>query len=101
MDRTNPRAWRRIQEHRVWRNRLKYYANLHYQVKNPDTGRWEEVTDWRQLRRERWMLKLKDTATVCSCWMCRNYLYDRPAYRRDAARLLRDQLADSQPTKLL
>ncbi len=64
-------------------------------MRGPDTGQLREVTDWRQLRREHWMLKIKDTATVCSCWMCRNYLYDRPAYRRDTARLLPDQLVDS------
>lgn len=40
------------------------------------------------------MLKQKDTATPCSCWMCRNYLYDRREYKRDTARILREQSED-------
>lgn len=91
MDRTSIRAWRRIQEKRIWRNRLKYYANNHYRVYNSEAGLWQEVHDWKVLRSEHWMLKLKDTATLCSCWMCRNYLYHRGKFKRDTVRILREQ----------
>lgn len=94
MDRTLIRAWRRIQEKRLWRNRIKYYANNHYRVINSETGLRQETRDWKVLKKEHWMLKLKDTATICSCWMCRNYLYDRQEYKRTTARILREQTED-------
>lgn len=94
MDRTFIRAWRRIQEKRIWRNRIKYYANLDETVKDEVSGLPTVRRDWKEYRKERWMLKLKDTATPCSCWMCRNYLYDRREYKRDTARILREQSED-------
>lgn len=91
MDRTSIRAWRRIQEKRVWRNRIKYYANLGNQIVDNKTHQWVSPRDWKAYRKERWILVLKTTATPCSCWMCRNYLYDRREYKRDTIRILREQ----------
>lgn len=71
MDRTSIRAWRRIQEKRVWRNRIKYYANMGNQIVDAETHQRRNPRDWKEYRKEHWMLKLKDTATICSCWMCR------------------------------
>ena len=44
--------------------------------------------------KDRWMLRLKDTATICSCWMGSNYLCDRSGYKRDTAQILREQSKD-------
>lgn len=94
MDRTSIRAWRRIQEKRVWRNRIKHYANIGNQTLDEETHQWYNPRDWKEYRKEHWMLKLKDTATICSCWMCRNYLYDRLTHKRDTARIIREQTDD-------
>lgn len=94
MDRTSIRAWRRIQEKRVWRNRIKYYANMGSKMLDAETHKWIVPRDWKEYRKEHWMLQLKDTATVCSCWMCRNYLYDRTAHKRETAMLLQEQIQD-------
>ncbi len=91
MDRSSIRAWRRIQEKRVWRNRIKYYANLGHDIMDPDTKRCVKPTDWKEYRKVHWMMKLKDTATICSCWMCRNYLYDRKEFKLETRRLLAEQ----------
>lgn len=94
MDRTSIRAWRRIQEQRVWRNRIKYYASYDEPIRDCDTNLPIIRRDWKEYRTVKWMLKLKDTATICSCWMCSNYLYDRLAYKRDTARIMREQSED-------
>lgn len=94
MDRTPIRAWRRIQEQRVWRNRIKYYASYDEPIRDSNTNLPIIRRDWKEYRTVKWMLKLQDTATICSCWMCRNYLYDRLAYKRDTARIMREQSED-------
>ena len=94
MDRTSIRAWRRIQEKRIWRNRIKYYANFDETVRDKESGLPRVRRDWKEYRKVRWMLKLKDSATLCSCWMCRNYLYDRCEYKRETALILREQSTD-------
>ncbi len=90
MDRTSIRAWRRIQEKRVWRNRIKYYANLGQEIIDPESKKEECPRDWKEYRKVRWVLKLKDTATICSCWMCRNYLYNRRENKIETQRILRE-----------
>lgn len=94
MERTSIRAWRRIQEKRVWRNRIKYYANFDETVDDIATGLPRVRRDWKEYRSVKWMLKLKDTATLCSCPMCCNYRYRRSEYRRATALIVREQLAD-------
>ena len=98
MDRTSIRAWRRIQQQRVWRKRLTYYFN---QQRGVGTVRvyidgYELAYDhgygcWKDLKKEHWCQLLRHTGTLCSCWMCRNYLYDREEYKRDTRRILREQ----------
>ncbi|MCM1178406.1 MAG: hypothetical protein NC308_07430 [Clostridium sp.] len=78
----------------MWRNRIKYYANYDERITDEATGLPVVRRDWKEYRKEKWMLKLKDTATICSCWMCRNYLYDRREYRRYTFRILREQTED-------
>ncbi len=90
MDRTSIRAWRRIQEKRVWRNRIKYYANQGMEIINPESKVRYCPKDWKEYRKVDWMLKLKDTATICSCWMCRNYLYNRREYKLETRRMLNE-----------
>ncbi len=90
MDRTSIRAWRRIQEKRVWRNRIKYYANLGQEIIDPKSKEKERPRDWKEYRKVGWILKLKDTATLCSCWMCRNYLYNRRAHKLETRRILKE-----------
>ena len=91
MDRTSIRAWRRIQEKRVWRNRIKYYASYDETIRDSETNLPIVRRDWKEYKKVGWMLKLKDTATLCSCWMCSNYLYDRCDYKRETRRILREQ----------
>ncbi len=90
MERTSIRAWRRIQEKRVWRNRIKYYANLGQEIIDQESKEKKYPRDWKEYRKVRWMLKLKDTATICSCWMCRNYLYNRRENKIETLRILRE-----------
>ncbi len=90
MDRSSIRVWRRIQEKRVWRNRIKYYANLGQEIIDPKSKERKCPRDWKEYRKVRWMLKLKDTSTICSCWMCRNYLYNRREYKLETRRILKE-----------
>ena len=94
MERTSIRAWRRIQQKRVWRNRLKYYANIGHQIVDDKTHQWYNPRDWKEYRKEPWTKILKTTATPCSCWLCRNYLYNREDFKRDTNRILREELED-------
>lgn len=91
MDRSSIRAWRRIQQKRVWRNRIQYYARLGHQIVDPDTHQSLHPRDWKVYKTETpWMNVLKTTSSSCSCWMCRNYSYDRCEVRRETLRILRE-----------
>ncbi len=90
MAETSVRGGRRSQEERVGRNRIKYYANLGQEIIDPESKKGKSPRDWKEYRKVGWMLKLKDTATICSCWMCRNYLYNRREYKRETRRILKD-----------
>lgn len=92
MERTSLRAWRRFQQYRIWRNRIKHYANLGHEVYDNVTGKNFSPRDWKKYRGEHWMKILKTTATPCSCWMCANYLYDRKEVKRETRRILGEQL---------
>ncbi len=95
MDRTSIRAWRRIRERRIRRNRIKYYAGYDQTVRYEESGMPAVRRDWEEYLKDRWMLRLKDTATICSCWMGSNYLCDRSeGYKRATARILREQSED-------
>lgn len=94
MDRTAIRAWRRIQQKRVWRNRIKYYASIGSYIFDPELNRFVSCRDWRAYKKESWVRTLKTTATPCSCWLCRNYGYDRRAFKRDTQVALREYLFD-------
>lgn len=91
MERTPIRAWRRTQLKRVWRNRLKYYANIGHVIIDPDSGEAIQPRDWKEYRKEPWTNVLKTTASPCSCPLCRNYLYNRRDFKRDTARIIREQ----------
>lgn len=98
MDRSSRRAWRRIQERRVWRKRLTYYFNQ-YRGQGTSYNRMDDVYDygyasWKELKKEHWCRLLRHTGTLCSCWMCRNYLYDREEYKRETCRIFREQSED-------
>lgn len=98
MDRSSRRAWRRIQERRVWRKRLTYYFNQ-FRGHGTSYNRMDDVYDygyasWRELKKEHWCQLLRHTGTLCSCWMYRNYLYDRDGYKCETRRILREQSED-------
>ncbi len=94
MDRSSIRAWRRIQKKRVWRNRIKYYANLRTTIIDGVHEGGIIPCDWKKYRKARWVHVLKTTATPCSCWMGCNYPYNREEYKRTTRRLLREQAED-------
>ena len=97
MDRSSRRAWRRIQERRVWRKRLTYYFNQfrgHGTVPVYGGGYDYGYASWKELKKEHWCQLLQHTGTLCSCWMCSNYLYDREEYKRETRRILREQSED-------
>lgn len=91
MERTPKRAWRRVQQKRVWRNRIRYYANQGNQILDPDTHQYLNPRDWKEYKSVPWMKVLKTTATPCSCWMCRNYLYNRLEFKRDTRCMISEQ----------
>lgn len=98
MDRSSRRAWRRIQEKRVWRKRLTYYFNQ-FRGQGTNYNRMQDVYDygydsWKELKKEHWCQLLRHTGTLCSCWMCCNYLYDREEFKRETRRVLREQSED-------
>ncbi len=92
MERNPLRAWRRIQQKRVWRNRIKHYANLGNQIIDCEAHRFINPRDWKVYKSKSWMNVLKTTATPCSCWMCRNYLYDRLDFNRETRRIINEQM---------
>lgn len=95
MDRTSIRAWRRIQEQRVWRNRLRFIFRVFCLifVQNVD-GRLREPNSWKELRKVKWCQVYRSTGQPCSCERCRGERYNRQAYKRDTVRIMREQAED-------
>ena len=66
MDRTNLRAWRRIQEKRVWRKCLTYYFNQfrgHGTIPVYGGGYDYGYASWKELKREHWCQLRRQIAT--------------------------------------
>lgn len=95
MDRTSIRAWRRIQKKRVWRNRLRlnFRAFCLTFVQDAD-GSWREPDSWKELRKVKWCQAYRTTGQPCSCERCRGERYNRRAYKRDTASIMREQTED-------
>ena len=94
MDRTSPRAWRRIQKKRVWRNRLRTifraFAPVYVEFGSHEPIR--EAATWDELRRVKWCQVYRTTGQPCSCKMCSGERYNRTDFKRDTERILLEQL---------
>lgn len=95
MERTPIRAWRRIQNKRVWRNRLRqiYWAFYTTYVYVPGEEPRKAKT-WKELRTQKWCQVYRTTGQPCSCILCTGERYNRLEYKRETARLLRQQMDD-------
>ena len=95
MDRTSIRAWRRIQEKRVWRNRLRFIFRAYYLILVQDVdGSLRKPNSWKELRKVKWCQAYRTTGQPCSCERCTGERYNRRAYKRDTTRLMREQAED-------
>lgn len=94
MDRTSTRAWRRIQKKRVWYNRLRiiFRAFSPAYVDDPATGTIREAETWKELRKVKWCQVYRTTGQPCSCPMCSGERYDRLDFKRETAKVIREQL---------
>ena len=95
MDRTSIRAWRRIQQKRVWRNRLRliYRAFCLSLIQGVDGG-LREPNSWKELRKVKWCQAYRTTGQPCSCEKCRGERYNRMAYKHETSRIMREQTED-------
>lgn len=95
MDRTSIRAWRRIQQQRVWRNRLRiiFRAFCVTFVQDAD-GSLREPNSWKELRKAKWCQVYRTTGHPCSCERCSGERYNRVVFKRDTARIMREQADD-------
>ena len=95
MDRSSIRAWRRIQQKRMWRNRLRFIFRAFCLIFVQDVdGRLREPNSWKELRKVKWCQAYRTTRQPCSCERCRGKRYYRRAYKRDTARIMREQAED-------
>ena len=94
MERTFIRAWRRTQENRIWRNRIKYHANLNEGIFDSETRKERYPRDWKEYKSVKWMKQLKNTATVCSCALCKNERYNRRKNKQNTLLIIREQSED-------
>lgn len=94
MDRASIRAWRRIQKKRVWRNRLRliYRAFSTVYLEDYSTGEKREAETWKDLRKVKWCQAYRTTGQPCSCEMCSGDRYNRVESKRDAFRIIREEL---------
>lgn len=96
MDRTSIRAWRRIQNKRVWRNRLRRvfntYAAAH--VVNSSTGMKHDVATWKELRNAKWCQVYRTTGKPCSCELCTGERYRRTDFKSLTNRDISEQMEE-------
>lgn len=86
MDRTDIRAWRRIQKKRVWRNRLRIIFRAF------SKSSLENAESWKELRKLKWCQAYRTTGQPCSCMMCSGERFNRNDSKREAQKLLSEQL---------
>lgn len=86
MDRTDIRAWRRIQKKRVWRNRLRIIFRAFSE------SSLENAESWKELRKLKWCQAYRTTGQPCSCMMCSGEHFNRNDSKREAQKLLSEQL---------
>jgi|GEM_PF-120174 len=94
MDRTSTRAWRCIQNKRVWRNRLRliFRAFSPAYLDDPSTGTKRKAETWKELRMVKWCQVYRTTGQPCSCEMCSGERYNRIDFKRDTERVVREEL---------
>ena len=96
MDRTSIRAWRRIQKKRVWYNRLRiiFRAFAPVYVEFGLHGPTREASTWKELCKTKGYQVYRTTGQPCSCEMCSGERYNRLDFKRDTARLIKEQLEE-------
>ena len=94
MDRTSRRAWRRIQNKRVWRNRLRiiFRAFATAYIEDVNTGERKEAETWKELRKVKWCQAYRNTGQPCSCEMCSGERYSRIDFKRNTRRIINEEL---------
>ena len=94
MDRTSTRAWRRTQNKRVWRNRLRtiFRAFSPAYLEDPATGTMREARTWKELRKVKWCQVYRTTGQPCSCELCTGERYNRIGFKKDTERVIREEL---------
>jgi DNA primase len=91
MEQRRNKYWRRQQQWRVFKARVKYYAASYesHTSRNED-GTVSAPLHWHEMAKEKWCQVYKTTGTPCSCWMCRGYSYDRKEFKKDTGRIIRE-----------
>lgn len=91
MEQKRNKLWRRKQQWRVFKQRVKYYAAGYAdRATRNDDGTVSAPLRWHELAKEKWCQVYKTTGTPCSCWMCQGNTYSRLDYKRETERILRE-----------
>lgn len=93
MERKSVRAWRRIQEKRIWHKRLR---NLYFYGGYNTNGfrRTKEYESWKELVKVKWCHQYKDTGRPCSCALCKRERYNRIKEVLETNRIIKEELDD-------
>lgn len=89
MEKNRKRALRRHHARRVFKARIKHAAVCCCYPK----------VHWEELYHEHWTQLYRTTGTLCSCWLCRGESYDRLQARKEANRIIREALDDTNQEK--
>lgn len=94
MDRSSTRAWRRIQNKRVWCKRLRrlFKASSPIIVTDDATGKHRLAESWKELEAVKWCQVYRTTGHPCSCDLCTGERYNRVATKRNASIIIQEQL---------
>ena len=84
MERKTTRAWRRIQQKRIWHNRLRH---IYYSF-GCLTDTFHRYESWKSLKEMKWSHIYKNTGRPCSCIFCKRERYNRIDYKQETKRIL-------------
>ncbi len=75
------KLWRRCHQKRLFKKRLQRFTN-------------EYNCHWFELAESKWCKVYKTTGTPCSCWMCRGEVYNRRAFKKTSATIIKESIED-------
>ena len=85
------KLWRRRQQWRLFKSRMKFLSANQYVIINSDGTRIQHPR-WIDFSTQSWCYKYKTMSTPCSCALCRGESYNRRDYKRNTAILIKEEL---------